>query len=440
MESTITIKPKITLFWFRRDLRWYDNHGLFRALTVSKNVVPIFIFDKAILDFLPPNDSRVSFIHDRLSYLTDKRENLKISIYYGHPKEVFKTLIAEHEIDSVYANHDYEPYARERDGKIKLLLEKHNILFRTFKDHVIFEKNEVVKADGTPYVVYTPFMRAWKRNFTHKKLPKYQSELYFRNVSKNFNYKFLSLEEIGFKQSKQHISPYTISDDMIRNYQKTRDFPAIKGTSKLGPHLRFGTVSIRNIVNKTKLEKNETFWNELIWREFFIQILWHFPHTQNRALKPKYDRIPWRNAPVEFEKWCNGNTGYPLVDAGIRELNQTGFMHNRIRMLAASFLCKHLLIDWRLGEAYFALKLLDYEMASNVGNWQWIAGSGADAAPYFRIFNPETQIQKFDKDYKYIKKWVPEFNDARYPSPMVDHRLARERCLRTYKEALLSYG
>ena len=246
----------------------------------------------------------------------------------------------------------------------------------------------------------------------------------------------LTLSDIGFIKSNQKIKKHTVTPALIQNYEDTRNFPAQDSTSKLGPHLRFGTVSIRKMIEKAITEKNEIFWQELIWREFFMQILWHFPHTSKNSFKAKYDRIDWRNNEAEFLKWCNGQTGYPLVDAGMRQLNKTGFMHNRIRMLVGSFLCKHLLIDWRWGEAYFAEKLHDYEMASNIGNWQWVAGSGVDAAPYFRIFNPTTQIKKFDNDLAYIKKWVPDFQEFTYPKEMVDHKEARERCLATYKEAL----
>ena len=436
------MKDKVIVFWFRRDLRLDDNVGLYQALQNDVPVLPIFIFDTEILENLPKNDARVTFIHKQLQKISNQlRTNHGSSIAQFHdtPKKVFKQLLDDFDIEAVYTNHDYEPYAKKRDEEIKSLLEENDVQFNTFKDQVIFEKDEVVKDDGDPYVVYTPFMRKWKENFnpsTH--LVEYDtlSDL-GKNLYESKKLPRLSLEDMGFEESSIEVPDYTVTSGLIQKYEDTRDYPAKeKGTSRLGPHLRFGTVSIRKMVKKAIDEKNETFWNELIWREFFMQILWHFPHTVNKAFRDKYDRIDWRNNEEEFEKWKKGKTGYPLVDAGMRELNETGYMHNRVRMLVASFLCKHLLIDWRWGEAYFAEKLLDYEMASNVGNWQWAAGSGVDAAPYFRIFNPTTQIKKFDKDKKYINTWVPDLQELSYPDPIVDHKMARERCLKTYKEAV----
>jgi deoxyribodipyrimidine photo-lyase len=436
------MKDKVIVFWFRRDLRLDDNVGLYQALQNGVPVLPIFIFDTEILENLPKNDARVTFIHKQLQKISNQlRTNHGSSIAQFHdtPKKVFKQLLGGFNIEAVYTNHDYEPYAKKRDEEIKSLLEENDVQFNTFKDQVIFEKDEVVKDDGDPYVVYTPFMRKWKENFnpsTH--LVEYDtlSDL-GKNLYESKKLPRLSLEDMGFEESSIEVPDYTVTSDLIQKYEDTRDYPdKEKGTSRLGPHLRFGTVSIRKMVKKAIDEKNETFWNELIWREFFMQILWHFPHTVNEAFRAKYDRIEWRNNEEEFEKWKKGETGYPLVDAGMRELNETGYMHNRVRMLVASFLCKHLLIDWRWGEAYFAEKLLDYEMASNVGNWQWAAGSGVDAAPYFRIFNPTTQIKKFDKDKKYINNWVPDLQELSYPDPIVDHKMARERCLKTYKEAV----
>jgi deoxyribodipyrimidine photo-lyase len=258
------------------------------------------------------------------------------------------------------------------------------------------------------------------------------SETLLENIAQH-SYPFLPLFEIGFEQSLIEVPQTDFSLGMIRDYEQIRNFPELK-TSHLGPHLRFGSISIRTAI--AMAQSNQTFLNELIWREFFMQILWHFPQTIYKSFKPKYDNIQWRNNEAEFEKWCTGKTGYPFVDAGMRELNATGFMHNRVRMITASFLCKHLLIDWRWGETYFAQKLLDYEQSSNVGNWQWAAGSGVDVAPYFRIFNPSEQIKKFDKDLKYIRKWIPELQDGTYLKPIVDHKFARERCLEVYKKAL----
>jgi deoxyribodipyrimidine photo-lyase len=433
------MKQTLNIFWFRRDLRLDDNVGLFHALKGNVPVLPIFIFDSNILDELPKTDARVRFIHQTLQKLKEELQtkyNSDIALYKGKPLDVFKNLLSNFHINSVFTNHDYEPYAKERDSEIDTFLSKQNINFKTFKDQVIFEKDEVVKSDGKPYLVYTPYMKTWKAKFKTESLITYDSRSLLSNLFQIKDAPTLSLEDLDFEPSNQEIVDYTVHSKGIQTYEATRNFPAKDSTSRLGPHLRFGTVSIREIVLKAIAETNEVFWQELIWREFFMQILWHFPQTVHSSFKPNYDHIKWRNNQAEFQLWCEGKTGYPLVDAGMRQLNQTGFMHNRVRMLVGSFLCKHLLIDWRLGEAYFAEKLHDYEMASNIGNWQWVAGCGVDAAPYFRIFNPTTQIEKFDKDLKYISKWVPDFQELTYPTPMVDHKEARERCLKVYKEAL----
>ena len=397
------MKEPITVFWFRRDLRLDDNVGLYHALRSRHPVLALFIFDPEILEQLPENDARVNFIFDKLQNMRntlEKKHKSSMAIYHGKPLDVYKKLLTQYTIKTVYTNHDYEPYAQERDNEIKHLLSEKAIDFKTFKDQVIFEKDEVVKKDGDPYMVYTPYMKVWKAQFKSLKLEVFDTDSHFNNFVKQTDLPNLSLSDIGFKPSSQKIIDYEVSPSLIRDYEKTRNFPAQDSTSRLGPHLRFGTISIRKIVKKATAEQNEIFWQELIWREFFMQILWHFPHTVTDSFKPKYDRIEWRNDNNEFKKWCEGQTGYPLVDAGMRQLNATGFMHNRVRMLVGSFLCKHLLIDWRWGEAYFAEKLHDYEMASNIGNWQWVAGCGVDAAPYFRIFNPTTQIEKFDKGLK----------------------------------------
>ena len=433
------MKQPVSIFWFRRDLRLDDNVGFYQALKGDHPVLPIFIFDSEILDKLPEDDARVTFIHDTLQDMRNTlqaKQDSSIAIYHGKPIDIYNNLVEDYDIHTVYTNHDYEPYAKERDTEIAGFLKEQNIKFKTFKDQVIFEKDEVVKGDGNPYVVYTPYMKTWKEKFKTYDLEIFYTNSYLNNVVAHTRLPNLSLSDIGFKKSSQEITPYTVTPTLIQEYEDTRNFPAKDATSRLGPHLRFGTVSIRKMVKKAIAEKNEIFWQELIWREFFMQVLWHFPHTSNDSFKAKYDRIQWRNNEEEFKAWCDGKTGYPLVDAGMRQLNETGFMHNRIRMLVGSFLCKHLLIDWRWGEAYFAEKLHDYEMASNIGNWQWVAGSGVDAAPYFRIFNPTTQIQKFDKDLNYIKKWVPDFQELTYPQQIVDHKFARERCLETYKAAL----
>ena len=429
----------INIFWFRRDLRLDDNIGFYEALKSNHPVLPIFIFDSTILNDLPKDDARVTFIFETLQKMRNtlqKEHHSSIAMYHGKPLDIFKQLIEEYNIKTVFTNHDYEPYAKARDAEIKALLSKHEIAFRTFKDQVIFEKNEVVKSNGDPYVVYTPYMKTWKAHFKNHDLKIYYTNEYLDNVVKHSRLPNLGLSDMGFTTSNQKIVDYKVTPTLIQEYEDKRNLPAKDATSRLGPHLRFGTVSIRKMMKKAVAEKNETFWQELIWREFFMQILWHFPNTKDEAFKAKYDRIEWRNNEEEFKKWCEGNTGYPLVDAGMRQLNETGFMHNRVRMLVGSFLCKHLLIDWRWGEAYFAEKLHDYEMASNIGNWQWVAGSGVDAAPYFRIFNPTTQIDKFDKNKAYIKNWVKEYGTDKYPEKMVDHKEARERCLKVYKEAL----
>ena len=435
------MKQPVTIFWFRRDLRLNDNVGLYEALRGDHTVLPIFIFDSDILEKLPEDDARVTFIHDTLQNIqsTLKEEhNSSIAMFHGKPIDIFKHLVDSYDIGAVYTNHDYEPYAKARDEKVASFLNENHIEFKTFKDQVVFEKSEIVKKDGKPYMVYTPYMKLWKATFRTLDFKDFPSETVLKNLISTADLPNLSLSDIGFIKSQQEIKPYLVTSSLIQNYEATRNFPSQDSTSKLGPHLRFGTVSIRKMVKKAIAEKNEIFWQELIWREFFTQILWHFPHTKNDSFKAKYDRIEWRNNETEFKAWCEGKTGYPLVDAGMRQLNETGFMHNRVRMLVGSFLCKHLLIDWRWGEAYFAEKLHDYDMASNVGNWQWVAGCGVDAAPYFRIFNPTTQIQKFDKHLDYIKQWVPDFQELTYPMPIVDHKFARERCLETYKTALNS--
>ena len=428
---------KVSLFWFRRDLRLEDNKALNAALNSGNIVLPLFIFDQEILNKLEVNDARVAFIHQCLESINRKLTALRsgLSVYTGRPSDVFQKLLVEFDLEAVYTNADYEPYALKRDSEIANLLGKHNIPLKTFKDQVIFEPNEVLKGDGQPYLVYTPYMKSWRAKLAQTAIT-IDSEFKGDNLIRRETFPWISLSELGFEKSAIAVQNADLSSSLIDNYQANRNTPSKSGTSRLGPHLRFGTVSIRKMVMLGLESKDDTFLKELVWREFFMQILFHFPHSSTQCFKPQYDRIEWRNNPEEFQKWCEGQTGYPLVDAGMRELNTTGFMHNRVRMLVGSFLCKHLLIDWRLGEAYFANKLLDYEMSSNVGNWQWVAGCGVDAAPYFRIFNPHTQIDKFDPKHQYIKKWVPELNELTYPLPMVDHKFARERCLNTYKAAL----
>ena len=430
----------LSVFWFRRDLRLEDNAGLFAALESGHPVLPIFIFDTEILEALPKDDARVNFIYQQLQEMRERLEreqNRSLAIFYGKPISVFKELLDSHPVKAVYTNEDYEPYAIKRDKNVANFLKEQDIPFHLKKDQVIFAKDEVTKDDGNPYVVYTPYMRKWKATLEKEKhLRHYPSQERLHDLADLKDLPNKSLEDLGFVPSDIRVPEYDIGSSLLDNYKDTRDFPAQNGTSRLGPHLRFGTLSIRSLIKSALNSSNETFLNELIWREFFMQILWHFPRTVNESFKKKYDRISWRNDEGDFEKWKTGQTGYALVDAGMRELNATGYMHNRVRMLVASFLCKHLLIDWRWGEAYFAEKLLDFELSSNVGNWQWASGSGVDAAPYFRIFNPMTQVDKFDKEKKYIRKWVPEYGTEDYPEKMVDHKEARERCLSVYKAAL----
>ena len=434
-------KKKISIFWFRRDLRITDNHALHQALSGDAPVLPIFIFDPSILGTLHSNDHRVEFIHEQISQINQQLKvayGSGVGVYLGSPREVFTQLMEEYSIDSVYVNHDYEPYATKRDAEIQEVFSAEGIPMKTFKDQVIFEKSEVVKDDNTPYVVYTPYMKRWRAKFSPQEhLVQYDTDI--ENYVMDTNIPFLSLQDIGFSSSEIPALEPNISSELISNYGQQRDFPAEEGTSFIGTFLRFGTISIRELVKKAILSDDDTYLKELIWREFFMQIIWHFPHTAGHAFREKYDAVPWRDAPDDLQKWKDGQTGYPMVDAGMRELNATGYMHNRVRMVVASFLCKHLLIDWREGERYFAEKLFDYELSSNVGNWQWAAGSGVDAAPYFRVFNPETQMKKFDPKGEYVRKWVPEYFGIGYVSPMVEHKFARERAIETYKTALNNF-
>ena len=427
----------MVIFWFRRDLRLDDNHALFKALKSGYNVMPIFIFDSNITNKLNQNDHRLNYINNVLDGLNKRlsENKKKIYIYKGNPIEIISKLIIKLKIKEIYLNKDYEPYARDRDDKIEKLCVANNVSYNSFKDHVIFEEDQILKKDGTPYVVYTPYSRKWIEKFQSNKLDSYPSELNLGGFVDSDK-----IREVNYLMNfeKNIISPktYNLNKDLIDKYEETRNFPALDSTSRIGVNLRFGTVSIRKIVKTSSGRSNNTFLKELIWREFFIQILWHFPHTTEKSFKDKYERIEWRNDMDDFKLWCDGKTGYPIVDAGMNQLNKTGFMHNRLRMVVGSFLCKHLLIDWRLGEKYFADKLFDYEQASNVGNWQWVAGCGVDAAPYFRIFNPEEQQKKFDKELQFIKKWIPNYDKDNYINKIVDHKFARERCLNTYKKAL----
>ena len=428
------IDQKTTVFWFRRDLRLKDNRGLFQALSEAGQVVPVFIFDRHILDELEDRkDGRVEFIHQSLSILNDQLKEFGTSVlnYYGTPEDFFGSIKPA----AVYCNHDYEPYALSRDKKIAELLSAKGTAFKTFKDQVIFEKLEVAKDDGNPYTVFTPYSRKWLSRFTPADIKPLPSEAHGSGFKKIKGPALIGLKEMGFMSSGLELPPRNIALPLVRSYDKTRDTPSVRGTSRLGIHLRFGTVSVRQLAAVAKKE-NKVWMNELIWREFYQMILANFPHVVGGSFRPVYDRIPWRNNEAEFAAWCSGKTGYPIVDAGMRELNTTGFMHNRARMIVASFLTKHLLIDWRWGEAYFAKKLLDFELASNNGGWQWAAGSGCDAAPYFRVFSPDLQMKRFDPKLTYVRQWVPEFGTPAYPKPIVDHAFARNRAIETYKNAL----
>lgn len=432
-------KIPLTLFWFRRDLRLDDNAGLYHALKSGNPVLPVFIFDKEILDKLEDkDDARVTFIYQTIEALNSQlhKHGGSLLVLYDKAEHAWDKFIKEYNIAGVYTNHDYEPYAAKRDEDIRAKLSKHNIPFKTYKDQVIFEKDEVVKDDGKPYTVYTPYQRKWYSTLKPFYLTAYPTKKYLKNLYKTTAPLIPALKEMGFEKSAM-LLPDKGYESVIKDYKEQRDFPAVKGTSHIGMHLRFGTVSIRELAATAHGYHDKTWLNELIWREFYMMILHHFPHTMDHAFRPEYDRIHWINDEKQFEAWCKGETGFPIIDAGMRELNTTGFMHNRVRMIVASFLSKDLLIDWRWGERYFARKLLDYETASNVGGWQWAAGSGTDAAPYFRIFNPEAQTKKFDPELKYIKKWVPEYADfSRYPKPIIDHGKARDRCLAAFKKAL----
>jgi deoxyribodipyrimidine photo-lyase len=429
---------KLNIFWFRRDLRLNDNVGFSEALKDELPVLPIFIFDTNILDELPGDDARVTFIYETLQNMRSKlqEEGSSIALYYGTPTEVFKKLMDDYEIQKVFTNHDYEPYARERDDKINEMLSSNGIEFHTFKDQVIFERDEVVKKDGGPYVVYTPYMKTWKKQFNKDDLTIRRPSANFDNLIKNSRLPNLELKDMNFRKASLKVPDFKLTKRLLMEYEKKRDIPAEQGTSRVGPHLRFGTISIRKLMRHADSVENKTYLEELVWREFYMQVLYHHPETVYENFKKKYDRLEWQNDEDEFERWKTGTTGFPMVDAGMRQLNRSGYMHNRVRMIVGSFLCKDLLIDWRWGEAYFAERLLDYEMASNVGNWQWAAGTGVDAVPYFRIFNPDTQIEKYDKNYEYIHKWIDEFDTDEYPDKMLDHKKARKRTIDVYKKAL----
>lgn len=430
-------KQEIVVCWFRRDLRFSDQTALFHALSSGRPVLPVFIFDRLILEKLPdPKDRRVAFIHHQLEQLQLQLRAVGSSFLIIHdtPAEAFEKICERFNVREVFVNGDYEPYALERDELIKKQLAEKGISFHSYKDQVIFEKEEVVKNDGSPYTVFTPYANKWREKFFEQGMETVESQERIGNFLKTEAFPIPSLQDIGFEDALPDIPALEPAEHILSHYDKQRDHPAVEGTTRLGVHLRFGTVSVRQLIERAAA-LNEVWLNELIWREFFMMILYHFPQVEHHNFRRKYDRIRWRNNEEEFRLWCRGETGYPLVDAGMRQLNETGWMHNRVRMVVAGFLTKHLLIDWRWGEAYFAEKLLDYELASNNGNWQWAAGTGCDAAPYFRIFNPSTQLKKFDPKLEYVKRWIKDFR-ADYLPPIVEHRFARQRALEAYKKAI----
>jgi deoxyribodipyrimidine photo-lyase len=433
---------EVSVLWIRRDLRLKDSAALHAALSSGLPVQVVFIFDHDILSKLEnKSDRRVDFIHQCLttlqSYLSSKDSQLHI--FYGTAQEAWQKILAEYDgelkIRKVFCTEDYEPRAIERDKKVASFLKTKEIDFISVKDQVIFEKSEVTKDDGLPYTVFTPYKRKWLKSLKPSDYKSYATEPLLKNILKTNKKIWLDLKDIGFKKTDLIFTPPTFDLPLIKKYDETRDIPSIVGTTHFGIHLRFGTISPRQCV-QVALKSNEIWLSELIWREFFMQILFHFPHVAEGAFRPEYDNIKWRDSDDEFKAWCEGRTGYPIVDAGMRELNTTGFMHNRVRMIAGSFLVKDLMIDWRKGEKYFADKLLDFDLSANNGNWQWVAGTGCDAAPYFRIFNPDSQQKRFDPDFEYIKKWVPEYKSADYPKPIVDHAMARVRTVVAYKKAL----
>jgi len=430
-------KNRVSIFWFRRDLRLNDNHALWQALQSKFPILPIFIFDEYFFKHFPSNDKRFNLIYDHLFQLNLelKKYQSGIQIFKGKTTEIFLHLIREYDIASVFCNEDYEPYAIQRDHELQIMLQKEGIPFFTFKDQVVFHKDEVVKENGQPYTIYTPYKNKWISLFSLEHIKSYPSEKLLHKFYQH-NTPFPSKKDLGIINNQYHLKPLNIEN--ISEYEKNRDYPYRLGTSNASVYLRFGLISIRELIRNT-ININQHFIHELIWREFFMQILYHFPHVEHANFKTQYNKLQWSNNEKHFELWTKGQTGYPLVDAGMHELNATGYMHNRVRMIVASFLTKHLLIDWRWGEAYFAQNLLDYELSSNNGNWQWAASTGCDAVPYFRIFNPTTQLEKFDKNLEYIKQWIPNYDPQKYLAPIVNHDEARNRALEAYKKIKLPH-
>jgi len=426
----------LSVFWFRRDLRLHDNHGFFQALDKSKSVLPIFIFDINILKDLNQNDRRVSLLFDRLMELNKElaKQSKKIHVYYGDPELILNELHEKIPFDALFANTDYEPYATKRDRTINNSLGKKYVKFLSFKDQVIFEKDEILSNEGKIYSVYTYYMKKWKSLFNNSMTDSYPSHKLLHKCITSDAIKCVHfLDEIGFEYSKYILYNPNLTQISLNKYEESRDNPNVNGTSNASVHLRFGFLSIREVV-KIALQYSEIFLNELIWRSFFSQILWNYPRVVDSCFKVKYNNLEWNSNDLLF-KWQKGQTGFHIVDAGMRQLIETGYMHNRVRMIAASFLVKNLGIDWRLGEAYFASKLMDFDLASNNGNWQWVAGTGCDASPYFRVFNPNTQRERYDPNFKYCAKWINELEENgiyRVPK-IVDAKQSRLEAIDRYK-------
>jgi len=422
------------IFWLRRDLRLHDNAGLFHAMQSGLKVQCLFLFDYNISKNLPSTDKRFAFIYQALEKIHEQLKSMGSSLLVknGFPINVWKEMLQKGDVKSIFCNEDYEPNAIKRDTQVANLAKDYGVSFNAYQDHVICKKGDVLKADGTPYTVFTPYFNKWLTKVIIDELPNYPNVTSDKLVKSN--YEFPERQVLGFNGYSNF--PTDFSDfELLKNYAIKRDVPGVEGTSKIGAALRFGTISIRQ-ATKLAHKYSDVWLKELVWREFFSQIMQHFPNTVKEPFKIKYRQLQWPLNEDALQRWIDGKTGYPIVDAGMRELRTTGWMHNRVRMIVASFLCKHLLQDYRLGEAYFAEKLIDFELSSNNGNWQWAAGCGCDAAPYFRVFNPTTQQQKFDPKFEYIKQWVPEFGTFDYPEPMVDHKQAREKAINFYKNQL----
>ena len=468
------------LFWFRRDLRATDNAGLYHALKSARRVYCVFVFDTEILDALPNKlDRRVEFILESVGELEASLRALGGGLMVRHARAdaLIPALARELNVDAVFVNDDYEPLAIARDLRVRDELMRNDIGFHAFKDTVIFEKGEVLTQAGGSYSVFTPYKNAWLKKLDDFYLKAYPVHAYaIRLAPSPANESLPTLASLGFEPTNLKALGIDAGEsgarrrledfvERMERYRDARDFPAVKGVSWLSVHNRFGTVSIRELAAlahaETLRRKNpgaETWLGELIWRDFYFQILYHHPHVVASAFRREYDAIEWPNDNALFAAWCEARTGYPIIDAAMRQINQTGYMHNRLRMIVASFLTKDLLIDWRLGEKYFADNLNDFDLAANNGGWQWAASTGCDAQPYFRIFNPVTQSERFDPAGKFIRRYLPELKNVPdkfihapwtmplpeqqscaavigndYPAPVVDHAVQREKALALYK-------